>query len=110
MTLRWTKKALREFDNAFDHLFEANAAAALSWRSDVADMMRMLEEHPGIGRSHRKDLDGDFREVVVGRYRFIYRMNADQIEIRRVRHVRRDYDPQRIREGVFTGSPAFVPA
>lgn len=110
MMVRWTRKARCEFDDAFDHLFDANADAAMSWRSDVTGMMQMLEEHPRIGRLHRHEPNGDFREVVVGRYRFIYCLSPDLVEIRRILHVRRDYDPQRIRDGVFTGSPAFVPA
>ena len=83
MILRWTRIARREYDDAFAGLFD--------------------------GRHHRRDSDGEFREVVVGRYRFIYRVTPDLVEIRRVRHVRRDYDPMRIRDGAPSGSPAFVP-
>jgi len=108
MSLHWTELARREYDKSFADLFDANAAAALRWRDEVDRMMTMLEDYPGIGRYHRHDPDGDIREVVVGRYRFIY-LVAGVVEIRRVRHVRRDYDPMRIREGTPSGSPAFVP-
>ncbi|HEX2120268.1 MAG TPA: type II toxin-antitoxin system RelE/ParE family toxin [Thermoanaerobaculia bacterium] len=110
MTSRWTRKARREFDQAFEHLHEANADAAVRWRSDVGSMQEMIEHDPAIGRSHRRDRDGEIREVVVGRYRIVYRIAPDLLEIRRVLHVRRDYDPDTIREGMRGGSPAFVPA
>ena len=110
MRIRWTRRARCEFDEAAEFLREANPDAAMSWQEDVQRMMTMLEDFPQIGRYHRRDPDGEIREIVVGRYRFIYRLPGCGIEIRRVRHVRRDYDPMRIRDGWPTGPRAFVPA
>lgn len=108
MKLDWTPTAWREFWDASLELQKQNPAAAESWRADVADMIRMLEYHPHIGHRHRTTSEGEFREVIVGRYRFIYRVSETVLKMRRVRHVRRKYDPQRIREGVPRGFPAFV--
>jgi plasmid stabilization system protein ParE len=71
-------------------------------------MMGMIELFPEMGHRHRTESIGDFREIVVGRYRFIYRFAPGVLVMRRVLHVRRDYDPQRIREGVPRGFPTFA--
>lgn len=108
MKVVWTSVALREYRAALDTLTEANPQAAERWEADVDRMMEMLENFPKIGHYHRRDIDGEIREVAVGRYRFVYRLPPDIIEIRRVFHVRRDYDPQKIREGFPSGPRAFV--
>ena len=108
MKLIWNSRALREFERAFDELFEARPQAAIDWRDDVQQMTSMLENYPQIGHLFRHDPDGEIRQLLVGRYRFIYRFNGDVLEMRRVWHVRRDHDPQVIREGTPRGWPAFV--
>lgn len=108
MNLVWTPTALREFEAAFHEMSRHRPAAAISWREDVLMMRQMIENHPAMGHHHRTASEGEYREVIVGRYRFIYRLTADILEMRRILHVRRDYDPQRIREGPRPGFPAFA--
>lgn len=108
MSLIWTRRALREFQQAFDDLFEHSPQAALDWRDDVQRMIGMLENFPQIGHLFRHDPDGEIRQVFVGRYRFIYRFNGTALEMRRVWHVRRDHNPQVIRDRAPRGWPAFV--
>lgn len=97
MKLTWTRRGSREFNKAFADMYQANPQAALRWHEDATGMMAMIEMYPRIGHMHRQDPDGEVREVIVGRYRFIYLL-AETVEIRRVRHVRRDYNPQTIRD------------
>jgi plasmid stabilization system protein ParE len=108
MKLTWSPIAQREFAEAVEYLEEKNAKAAESWRDDVHSMLGMIECYPEIGHRHRIELTGEFREVIVGRYRFIYCHTPGELSMRRVLHVRRDYDPMRIREGVPRGFPAFA--
>ena len=108
MKCEWTTTARQEFARAFDGLFEANPTAALEWHDDVVRMIEMIENHPQIGHLHRREGKGEFREVIVGRYRFIYRVAPAALKIRRILHVRRDYDPMYIREGYPRGWPAFA--
>ena len=108
MKLRWNRRALREFQRAFDDLFEARPQAALDWRDDMQQMMGMVENHPQMGHLFRCDHDGEIRQVIVGRYRFIYRYDGEILEMRRVWHVRRDHNPMVIRDGHRRGWPAFV--
>jgi plasmid stabilization system protein ParE len=108
--LTWTARAIREFEEAFAYLFEARPDAAVAWRDDVQQMMAMVENHPQIGNPFRTDPDGEIRQVLVGRYRFIYRFNRETLEMRRVWHVRRDFNRQVIRDGGSRrGWPAFIP-
>ena len=106
--MRWKARARREFSAACRELFAANPQAAIDWRDAVHRMMEMLENHPQIGSLCRHDPDGEIRQVIVGRYRFIYRFNKMLLELRRVRHVRRDYDPQVIRDAPRREWSAFV--
>ena len=71
-------------------------------------MIEMLENHPQIGPLCRRDCDGEIRQTIVGRYRFIYRFSGKVLELRRVRHVHRDYDPMVIRDGPRRDWRAFV--
>lgn len=108
MKIEWKKRAQREFFRAYSAIYDANPDAAKRWSAHVSAKIRMLDEHPAMGRRLRLDRDGDFREVTVGRYRLIYRLTPDVLEVRRLLHVRRDYDPQTIREGFPSGPRAFV--
>lgn len=107
MKLIWHRRALCEFNAAFDELFEVRPQAAIDWREAVDRMIGMLENYPQIGPLCRRDPDGEIRHITVGRYRFVYRLNGKELEMRRVRHVRRDYDPQVIRDAPRRSS-AFV--
>jgi plasmid stabilization system protein ParE len=107
--LYWHRRALREFDEAFDRLFEARPQAAVDWRQDVLRMIGMLEDYPQIGHLFRHDPDGEIRQMLVGRYRFIYRYDGELVEMCRVWHVRRDHNPEVIRDGPSRrGWPAFI--
>ena len=106
--MRWKARARREFSMAYRELFDCNPAAALDWQEDVQRMTEMLENFPQIGHLFRNDHDGEIRQIVVGRYRFIYLYSGKRLEMRRVWHVRRDHNPQVIREGTPRGWPAFV--
>jgi plasmid stabilization system protein ParE len=110
LRVSWKGRAERELFSAYATLREVNRAAAERWWADVIIMTNNLERLSSMGRRLRFGRDGDYRQTTVGHYRFIYRVVGDLVEIRRVRHVRRDYDPQRIRDGEPTGPQAFVPA
>lgn len=106
--MRWKARARSEFSDACRELHAANPRAAIDWQDAVLRMMEMLENHPQIGSLCRHDPDGEIRQVIVGRYRFIYRFNRRILELRRVRHVRRDYNPQVIRDAPRREWSAFV--
>ncbi|MFL6245337.1 MAG: type II toxin-antitoxin system RelE/ParE family toxin [Thermoanaerobaculia bacterium] len=108
MKLIWHRRALREFNGAYEDLFDARPQAAIDWRVAAQRMIEMLENYPQIGALCRHDPDGEIRQIVVGRYRFVYRLNQKVLEMRRVRHVRRDYDPQIIRDAPRRDWRAFV--
>ena len=110
MNCEWTRTALREFDSTFKFYFAKSPDAAVQWRDDVAGMIEIIEHHPQIGHLHRRTREGEVREMIVGRYRFIYRYTPDTLVMRRILHVRRDYDPMTIRDGnpVPEGWPAFA--
>jgi plasmid stabilization system protein ParE len=107
--MRWNARARREFSTAYHELLDCNRAAAMDWQEDVLRMTEMLENHPQIGNLFRHDHDGEIRQVIVGRYRFIYLFDGQRLEMCRVWHVRRDFNRTVIRDGDSRrGWPAFV--
>lgn len=73
-------------------------------------MTNTLATLPSLGHRLRRDADGEIRQTTVGSYRFIFRVEGKEIEMLRVRHVRRDYNPQTIRDSSMWQRVAFVPA
>lgn len=99
MKVRWNPRAAREYDAVAEYIEERNEAAAERFREDVEFTIRLIGDLPQIAHLLRRDRDGDYRMTIVGSYRLVYRINGDFIEIRRVLHVRRDYEPMTIRDG-----------
>lgn len=90
MRVKWTRRALREQDAAFEWIVTENPRAAAEVIDRLWAATRHLSEQPGIGRPGR--VDGT-RELVVGRtpYIVVYRIGPEQIEILAVLHHARDW-------------------
>ena len=90
MRVKWTRRALRDQDEAFDRIVTENPKAA----GEVIDRMRaatrLLADNPRMGRPGRI---ARTREFVVTRtpYVVVYRIGAEQVEILAVIHHARDW-------------------
>ena len=90
MKLRWTKRALHQFDDLQDYIAEDNPIAAQAVAQRIADATLLLLREPHIGRSGR--IDGT-REWVVARthYLIAYRIQAETLEIMAVIHSKQSW-------------------
>ncbi len=90
MRVKWTRRALREQDEAFEWIVTENPKAA----GEVIDRMRaatrLLADNPGMGRPGR--IAGT-RDLVITRtpYVVVYRIGPEQVDILAVFHHARDW-------------------
>ena len=86
----WTLEALDDLDaiGAFHERTSPSYAASLVER--LYEAIVVLEEHPRFGRKV-PEIDHDLvRELIVERYRVVYQLMRDRIEIVAVLHSRQD--------------------
>ncbi|MDP3410027.1 type II toxin-antitoxin system RelE/ParE family toxin [Bosea sp. (in: a-proteobacteria)] len=88
MKIVWTRRALREIDQAFAFVGQESPAAASAMVAAMEARAAVLAEHPEIGRPGR--VDGT-RELVLSGFPYIlpYRVRDGRIEILAVFHTSR---------------------
>jgi toxin ParE1/3/4 len=84
VNVRWTQPALGDIAGVFAYIARDNEAAAIRVVDELMAAGAGLEFHPRLGRPGR--VRGT-RELVVGRYVLVYRVQAqDELVIVRVVH------------------------
>lgn len=90
LRLRWTIKALIDFDEAQAYIAHENPTAARMVAERIHAAIERLREHPEIGTPARIR---EARTWVVRRtpYLIVYRVRSDALEVVRLWHGRRDW-------------------
>lgn len=90
LALRWSIKALIDFDEAQSYIDHENHAAAQLVAARIHHAARLLQSNPGIGRPAHVP---EARIWIVQRtpYVIVYRVHDDVLEIVRLWHGRRDW-------------------
>ena len=85
MKAAWTQLALKDLDNAYNHVAEENPSAAARMIARIRQAIKAIGLHPEIGRSGR--VEGT-RELIIPGTPFIvpYRIRAKRIEVLAVIH------------------------
>lgn len=85
MRVRWTRRALREQDEAFEWIVSENAQAAREVIERTYAATRLLADNPRMGRPGK--IAGT-RELVVSRtpYVVVYRVAQDEVQVLAVIH------------------------
>ena len=89
MSYRLSSRALSDLGSIVDYLSNVNPKAALRLVDKFEERWELLATQPRSGFL-RQDLGPDLREVVVGEYLSIYRLDDNDIEVLRVLHDRRN--------------------
>ena len=97
MTAHWTLKALHRLQQLHDYIAEDEPVNAQRFVDRLTQRAEVLAEYPLAGRVVEKYQRDDIREVHEGRYRIIYRVLADRIDILTIRHSARLL-PERTRD------------
>lgn len=85
--IHWSEIAEADLDDIYDHIARDVPYYAELFVDTLIEATDRLEDHPRLGRmapeaGHREDV----RELIVQRYRLIYRLQTEQLQILTVIH------------------------
>lgn len=88
MKIVWSPLAIEKMSDISDYIALDNPLAALSWVETVFEEVEKLSRFPDSGRIVPELKNNQYRELVIGSYRVIYKNSAGQIQILTVRSFR----------------------
>jgi plasmid stabilization system protein ParE len=92
LSVRVTRRALREIDEALAWLSERSRAAAARWHAQLLEAFRSLENNPErcALAPESEWYSGEIRQLLHGKrqgvYRILFEVRGDTVYILRVRH------------------------
>lgn len=81
MKILFTPTGRRQFLEAVAYIYRENPSAALSFRKKAEKALSRLKKFPESGRIIPEFSDLPFREVIVGPYRFFYKVKDETVWI-----------------------------
>ena len=81
MTVIWTKEALEKLSEIEEFIAMDNPERAESFVDYLIERGESISQHPKIGRVVPELLNPAIREIIVKKYRIVYRLKTDRIEI-----------------------------
>jgi plasmid stabilization system protein ParE len=88
MRIIWSPLAVDRASEIADYIAQDKPSAAEKWIYPVFSKVEQLKSSPEIGRIVPEINDSQFRELIYGNYRIIYRIETKQISILTIRHGR----------------------
>jgi len=88
MRIIWSPLAVDRASEIADYIAQDKPSAAEKWINTVFSKVARLKSSPEIGRIVTEINDSQFRELIYGNYRIIYRIETKQISILTIRHGR----------------------
>ena len=88
MRVIWSPLAVDRASEIADYIAQDKPSAAEKWIDTVFSKVEQLKSSPEIGRIVPEISDSQFRELIYGNYRIIYRIETKQISILTIRHGR----------------------
>jgi plasmid stabilization system protein ParE len=86
MKVNWTRKGRQRLQQIYDYIANDQPENALNFIDQITQHVELLMEHPRQGKIVSKYQRDDIREIYEGRYRIIYRILPQQIDILTIRH------------------------
>ena len=86
MRIVWSPLAIQRASDIADYIAQDKPAAAASWIKTLFSKVDQLKSAPEIGRIVPEIEDIQFRELIYGNYRIIYRLESLQISALTIRH------------------------
>jgi len=88
MRIIWSLLAVDRASEIADYIAQDKPSAAKKWIDTVFSKVEKLKSSPEIDRIVPEINDSQFRELIYGNYRIIYRIETKQISILTIRHGR----------------------
>ena len=82
--IRWSARAREDVREAVAYIAADNPAAAMRWADAVERRLELAEGTPRAGRVVPEFGDEGLREVLVGRFRLLYRFAPHELQVVRV--------------------------
>ncbi|HUT02803.1 MAG TPA: type II toxin-antitoxin system RelE/ParE family toxin [bacterium] len=94
--VRWTAQALDDLDSVCAYIARDSPHYAQMFATDVFEAAEQLARFPRLGRIVPEVARDTVRELIVGNYRLIYRVQQDQVEILTIHHGARRLERDRV--------------
>jgi toxin ParE1/3/4 len=88
MKVVWSPLAIDRASEIAEYIAQDKPLAANKWINTVFSKVEQLQSSPEIGRVVPEIKNDQFRELIYGNYRIIYRIEKKQISILTIRHGR----------------------
>jgi|SRR5271165_4996935 len=94
MAHRVAPRAERDLDDIWYYVAKESGSVKIANRliDSITDRFFLLASFPYMGRSRDEDFGVGYRSFAVGEYVIVYCLEAEDVLILRVAHVRRDID------------------
>jgi plasmid stabilization system protein ParE len=86
MKIIWSPLAIERASEIAEYIAQDKPLAAEKWIDTVFSKVDTLKSAPEIGRVVPEIRNNQFRELIYGNYRIIYRIEKKQISILTIRH------------------------
>ena len=86
MKIIWSPLAIDRATEIAEYIALDKPSAAVNWINTVFSKVEQLKSSPEIGRLVPEIRNKQFRELIYGNYRIIYRIEKKQISILTIRH------------------------
>jgi len=86
MKIVWSPLAIDRASEISDYIAQDKPTAAEKWINTVFSKVEQLKSSPEIGRIVPEIRNNQFRELLYGNYRIIYRIEQKKISILTIRH------------------------
>jgi len=86
MRIIWSPLAVEKAAEIAEYISRDNPTAAKNWVDTVFSKVEQLKSFPESGRIVPEINNKDFRELIYGNYRIIYRVEKTQVSILTIRH------------------------
>jgi plasmid stabilization system protein ParE len=86
MNIIWSPLAVDRASEIAGYIAQDKPSAAEKWIKTVFSKVEQLKASPEIGRIVPEIRNNQFREIIYGNYRIIYRIEVEQISILTIRH------------------------
>jgi addiction module RelE/StbE family toxin len=86
MKIIWSPLAIDRSSEIAEYIAQDKPSAAEKWINIVFSKVEQLKSSPEIGRIVPELNNAQFREIIYGNYRIIYRIEKKQISVLTIRH------------------------
>ena len=97
VTVRWTPQATEDLESIIEFIADDSPHYAQLFAINSIKAVERLWDFPDLGRIVPEFDDPDIREILLGNYRIVYRIQKGSVEILTIYHGSRILDPSKLK-------------